>query len=169
MPTPSPHPPTHIFAPSPHPPVYMVPPSPHPLPSPYPPMYQQQQPYYNPGYPSRFVVYAQPPVMPTPAYTVPTLFQQPTVPSKPVERKEEVKKSVEELLKEIFAIKTSAKPCKYDETCWGIMCTFKHTTKSGLSRKAEKMLEESKGQNKQKTTNQKQKNGNKKHKGNLEF
>ena len=168
MPTPSPHPPTPMFAPSPHPPGYMVAPYPHPMPSPYPPMYHQQ-PYYYPGYPPRFVVYAQPPVMPTPAYTVPTIFQQSTVPSKPVERKEEVKKSVEELLKEIFEIRTSAKPCKYDETCWGIMCTFKHTTKSGLSRKAEKMLEESKGQNKQKKSNQKQKNGNKKHKGNLEF
>ena len=152
IPTPSPHPPTHMLAPSPYPPTPMFAPSPHPpapmvnhfqqaTPSPYPPMYQQQQPYYYPGYPPRFVVYAQPPVMPTPAYTVPTIFQQSTVPSKPVEMKEEVKKSVEDLLKEIFAIKTSAKPCKYDETCRGMMCTFKHTTKSGLSRKAEKMLE----------------------------
>jgi hypothetical protein len=139
---PSPYPPTPMFAPSPHPPAPMVNHFQQATPSPYPPMNQQQQPYYYPGYPPRFVVYAQPPVMPTPpAYTVPTIFQQSTVPSKPVEVKEEVKKSVEDLLKEIFAIKTSAKPCKYDETCRGMMCTFKHTTKSGLSRKAEKMLE----------------------------
>jgi diketogulonate reductase-like aldo/keto reductase len=61
-------------------------------------------------------------------------------------------KSLKDLLKEIYAIKTSTKPCKYDETCWVTQCTFKHTTKSGLSAKAEKMLEESKRWNKQKTT-----------------
>jgi hypothetical protein len=152
MPAPSPHPPTPMIAPSPHPPTPMIHHYPQPIPSPYPPMYRQQQAYYYPGYPQQFVVYPQPSVFTQPAFTIPTIFQQSTVPSKPVEKKEEVKKSLKDLLKEIYAIKTSTKPCKYDETCWVTQCTFKHTTKSGLSAKAEKMLEESKRLNKQKTT-----------------
>lgn len=58
----------------------------------------------------------------------------------------EKKKSLEEQVQEINAVKTKASQCKHGNDCFIYSCEFKHETKTGLCPKAEEKLNKLKKQ-----------------------